>query len=373
MKDASERTGLSRLPFVSLMLLAIVLLLSLSRAALRTRWKAVLYSQAIAAAERGHWETAFSDFYQLYQLDPHFRDVSARLIDCARSAVISPQDSFSIENEIKLLRWLVAVKELNLLGSALDGSVVSIPAGEFRMGDEVGDSNERPQRVIYLDAYQLDRYEVTNVQYQRFIVQTGRRTPRYWSGTDFPAGQADVPVVGVGWEDARAYCAWVGKRLPSEAQWEKACRGAQGYRYPWGDNWEASLANTGLEYAGDWPMSIEDGWQLLLTPAAGVPVLGLKPVGSYPDGASEFGVLDLVGNASEWVADWYDPAFYASMPAKNPVSSGPPWSRSLRGSGWYGLFGQQGYVERECRCSARNASHSYDTAWIGFRCAGNGP
>jgi formylglycine-generating enzyme required for sulfatase activity len=97
--------------------------------------------------------------------------------------------------------------------------------------------------LAYLDAFAIDRYEVTNIQYGRFLSATGKRAPSYWSDGQYPAGRADYPVVGIGWEDASAYCAWAGKRLPREAEWEKACRGPDGNLYPWGNQWDARLAN----------------------------------------------------------------------------------------------------------------------------------
>ncbi len=241
------------------------------------------------------------------------------------------------------------------------------------MGDDNGDPDERPQRTIHLDAFEIDRYEVTNIQYQRFVRLMEWRTPCYWSGSDYPPGQADYPVVGVGWEDANAYCDWVGKRLPTEAEWEKACRGSEGYIYPWGNQWDDEKANTGIYQVSQWPNNIDGGWGIVLTPGTSRRFLGLRPVGSFLDGASRFGVLDLIGNASEWVSDWYNPNFYIHMPEENPMSQAPPWQHSVRGSGWYARQEQEKWMEHESRCSARNASHSYDTPRTGFRCAQGTP
>ncbi|NIQ57793.1 MAG: SUMF1/EgtB/PvdO family nonheme iron enzyme, partial [Gemmatimonadetes bacterium] len=152
--------------------------------------------------------------------------------------------------EIDLLRRLAAADDRGTLAEVLDRSVVRVPAGEFSMGDDGGPANERPQRPVYLDGFEIDRYEVTNVQYWRFVQATGREPPPYWPGDDYPPGQADVPVVGVTWEGADAYCAWVGRRLPTEAEWEKACRSTDGRTYPWGEEWDPLRANVGL-FEGD--------------------------------------------------------------------------------------------------------------------------
>jgi formylglycine-generating enzyme required for sulfatase activity len=208
---------------------------------------------------------------------------------------------------------LAAAGDEAALAKALDRSMISIPAGEFIMGSEIGRDDERPAHRVYLDAYELDRYEVTNAQYRRFLLATGARPPRYWTDAAYPTDQADYPVVGVSWDDADAYCRWAGKRLPTEAEWEKACRGTDGRVYPWGQAWEPKRAN--VDAAGwDFGGATQDGaaatvwdaaWARLALPP-GSPGPTLQPVGSHLDGASPYGVLDMVGNASEWVADWYN-------------------------------------------------------------------
>lgn len=254
------------------------------------------------------------------------------------------------------------------LAKQFDTDVVHIPAGEFVMGSDNARSDERPQHQVYLDAFELDRFEVTNAQYRRFVIATHRAPPRYWSEIDFPSGQARYPVVGVSWDDADAYCAWVNKRLPTEAEWEKACRGAAGRVYPWGDDWVPRRANvdvtTRAPQTGDqvW----ETAWNSLRTSAASP---GLKPVGAFPEGASPYGAMDLVGNASEWTADWYNWSDYAAMPSRNPRGLGPPWNRNLRGSAWYDPQGARGWAQDLSRCSARNSSHEIADPRVGFRCA----
>jgi formylglycine-generating enzyme required for sulfatase activity len=241
------------------------------------------------------------------------------------------------------------------LARALDSSMVYVPEGEFAMGSDLGDPDERPQRVVYLDSYEIDRYEVTNVQYRRFLRATGGDGPRRWpgrhlhlrferapdwSGNRYPPGEAYHPVVGVRWEEAAEYCAWVNKRLPTEAEWEKAARGTDGRVYPWGDAWNAGRANTddeGAHYT--------------------------RAVGSYPSGASPYGALDMAGNIWEWVSDLYDRQYYSWAADRNPrgPSSGTG-ERILRGAAWDSSPDQ-------ARASYRNATHFFGPNFrVGFRC-----
>jgi formylglycine-generating enzyme required for sulfatase activity len=281
--------------------------------------------------------------------------------------------------EINLLRRLAA-SDVARLAETLDHSAVHIGAGDFTMGSDMGRDDERPQHVVYLDAFEMDRYEVTNAQYRRFLEATDRNPPPYWSSDDYPAGQADYPVVGVSWEDADAYCAWAGMRLPTEAEWEKACRGTDGRIYPWGNTWDPHRANVdvsahALPSAGhtEFEASVWDAaWQLLQATPSGPGKPGLRPIGSYPDGASPYGIMDLVGNASEWVADWYNWGNYSNMPTRNPRNMEPPWNRCLRGGPWHDPTGSADWIRNMSRCSARNSSHiaseSLDPR-VGFRCA----
>jgi sulfatase modifying factor 1 len=242
------------------------------------------------------------------------------------------------------------------LAQALDANMVLVPAGEFLMGSDAGDVDERPQRRVYLDAFEIDRYEVTNIQYRRFLLATGREPPQHWPeryvaflpdrdpdwrGTDYPAGEATYPVAAVNWEDSTAYCAWVGKRLPTEAEWEKAARGMDGRTYPWGNSWDPSRANvdeTGVNYT--------------------------QPVGSYPDGASPYGAWDMAGNVWEWVADLYDRQYYTVAPTRNPMGPGSgTGERILRGGAWDS-------PPDHARASYRNATHCFGPNYrAGFRCA----
>ena len=192
--------------------------------------------------------------------------------------------------------------------------MVSVPAGPFRMGRDDGAEDERPARIVHLDAFYIDRTEVTNAQYKAFCDSTRHLYPNNpaWDVNYFQA-QPNAPVINITWDQARAYCEWAGKQLPTEAQWEKAARGADGQLYPWGNEYVAGRANMG---AGD------DHHRA-------------APVAAFPEGASPYGALDMVGNVWEWCADWFEPNYYASAPDKNPPGpAGPtPW-RSVRGGGF---------------------------------------
>lgn len=249
------------------------------------------------------------------------------------------------------------------LETMLDHNMASIPAGSFEMGSEHGRPDEQPARHVHLDAFAIDRYEVTNLQYADFVAATGARTPVYWDGTDAPAGSTLHPVVGVSWDEAAAYCAWAGKRLPTEAEWERACRGPAARAWPWGDAWVASAANISMVPLAD----PDDAWPWLAGTAVGP--AALLPIGSHPQDRSGDGVCDLAGNAAEWVADWYDPTAYTRLPAHNPIGDGPEWNHAVRGGSWLFRHDDTALMVHLSRCAARNASHSADDPRVGFRCA----
>jgi iron(II)-dependent oxidoreductase len=196
-----------------------------------------------------------------------------------------------------------------------DGAeMILIPAGEFIMGspEGEGENDERPQHTVFLDAFYIDKYEVTNFQYKQFMDATGHGAPADWNNEKY--NQPNQPVVGVTWHDAVAYAKWAGKRLPTEAEWEKAARGADGRIYPWGNEWDSSKCNSGVG---------GDGYQYT------------APVGSFSDGASPYGVLDMSGNVWEWCADWYDNNYYSRSPQQNPKGPDSGSSRVLRGGSWF--------------------------------------
>jgi len=204
------------------------------------------------------------------------------------------------------------------------------------MGSDTGKEDESPQQEVILDAYNIDIYPVTNAEYKKFVDATGHKPPRNWKNGTYPEGKADHPVVWVTWYDAQAYAEWVGKRLPTEAEWEKAARGTDGRIYPWGNEFDKNKCN-----------SREAG------------IKDTVPVGSYPDNASPFGVYDMAGNVWEWTADWYD-AYRGSLYEFNRFGEK---YKVLRGGSWYD---GADFV----RCSARNsADPNFSFSTIGFRCA----
>lgn len=165
------------------------------------------------------------------------------------------------------------------------GSMIPVPAGEFLMGTDRArdDVQNRPQHQVKLDAYLIDKYPVTNAQYARFVAATGHRPPLNWKDGRIPEGAELHPVTMVSWFDAVSYARWAGKRLPTEAEWEKAARGTDGRRWPWGDKMEPSRLNTYYSVAAT------------------------TPVTQYKSGASPYGVMDMAGNVSQWTADDFLP------------------------------------------------------------------
>ena len=184
---------------------------------------------------------------------------------------------------------------------------VQIPAGHFLMGD-TRDKNA-PVHKVYLDAYWVDTREVTNAQYREFVTSTGHAAPRYWGESKY--NDSNQPVVGVSWNDANAYCSWKGKRLPTEAEWERAARGVQSRLYPWGDRFDVTRTNT-RETRNRRPM----------------------PVGTFPEGATSEGLLDMSGNVWEWCWDWFDDGYYRVSPLNNPTGPEAGKKRVIRGGGW---------------------------------------
>jgi formylglycine-generating enzyme required for sulfatase activity len=251
--------------------------------------------------------------------------------------------------------------------------VTRIAAGEFVMGAEDGDEDERPPHRAYLDEFAIGTYPVTNSEYAQFLHETGHRSPVIrslpimitialeadfrtlaapycWSNGSPPEGRHRHPVTLVGFQDAEAYCEWLARktgkpvRLPTEAEWERAARGGLvGKRYPWGDAIDAACAN-------------------FLPDAKSKSERGTEPVGSYP--ANGFQLHDMAGNVWQWVSDWYSPTYYERAQYLNPQGPDHGVMRLVRGGAWVNAD------TRHLRCACRHEvppdSYSYS---IGFRIA----
>lgn len=222
------------------------------------------------------------------------------------------------------------------------------------MGTAVGSDglpDEHPERRVFVSGFLIDRFEVTNRAYFVFVRSTGHRAPAHssprvtlWENNAPLSGIEEHPVVNVSWDDAVAYCRWAGKRLPTEAEWEKAARGTDGRRYPWGNDWDFTKANSASFWAGrtvdfqsgaDWDAFWLKGDGARLSKEKGIngEVLTL-PVGTFPQGASPYGALDMAGNASEWIADWFDPNYYREAPLTDPPGPARGAIKAMRGGSW---------------------------------------
>jgi formylglycine-generating enzyme required for sulfatase activity len=227
-----------------------------------------------------------------------------------------------------------------------DAPMAAIPAGEFWMGVDgmIGLEDERPRHEVWLDAYQMDIYEVTVARYARFLAASNREPPSYWETVKL-AEHGDRPVIGVDWADADAYCKWAGKRLPTEAEWEKAARGTDERQYPWGNQKPTSdLANYALGARFSYSQV-------------------LMPVGKYGRAASPYGLFEMGGNVWEWTQDWYDGAYYAKSPRKNPIGAEQGQFKVLRGGSWSDMAK---YMLTYGRFKLLPATRN---SYTGFRCA----
>ena len=218
-----------------------------------------------------------------------------------------------------------------------DQDMVYVPAGMFLMGSDSTNADEWPMQGVFTEAFYIDRTEVTNEAYKRFLDTTGHVPPRHWELGAFPPGEARYPVIGVSWYDAQAYAQWAGKRLPTETEWEKAARGDDGRRYPWGD-----------VFIPDW-LNIQGD-----TDAYEMTAL----VGSFPGGASPYGALDMAGNVWEWTSDWFEP--YDGNEVIDPAYG--EQYRVIRGGSWINYDGNT-------RSANRGKFYPSDTSLLlGFRC-----
>jgi formylglycine-generating enzyme required for sulfatase activity len=239
--------------------------------------------------------------------------------------------------------------------------MIWIPPGAFQMGsnpdhvqqaaewcncDKVRFEDEQYLHRVQLAGYYIDQYEVTNRQYQAFVNASGyvtdaehKNEANTWR-TEYTAGKDSHPVVWMSWNDARAYCQWASKRLPTEAEWEKAARGPTIRLFPWGDGWDGSRLNSST------------GQRKTTT-----------PVGSFPDGASPYGVMDMAGNVWEWVNDWYGAGYYQTGNDQNPTGPEGGEDRVLRGGGYNNGLAE---VRTANRHKGGQTGYAPDH---GFRCA----
>ncbi len=238
------------------------------------------------------------------------------------------------------------------VSSAITGNdgmtLLYVPEGEFAMGSDAS-PDEQPIHQVTLSAFWIDQTEVTNAMYEKCVdAKQCRPTVAVTSNTRdlyfYNPNFGNYPVVFVSSNDANAYCSWIGRRLPTEAEWEKAARGTDGSTYPWGNDEPASNF-------------------------LNLDIADTVEVGQYPDGASVYGALDMAGNVYEWVADWYDDAYYQESPAsdplgpENPIDSNFGELRVLRGGSWYKLEGSLRSADRY-----QNGIR-FNSSFVGFRCA----
>ena len=229
-----------------------------------------------------------------------------------------------------LLLLQVLVAGCSKANCKADPDMVFIPAGEFIMGNNLGDDAEKPERKVFLDAFCIDKYEVTNAQYKECVDAGACNPPARQSSPSrlFYYGNPEFdgyPVIWVTWDDAQTYCKWRGKRLPTEAEWEKAARGTDGRLWPWGnsdpDGSKVNLCDVNCTY--DWKESnLDDGY------------VDTAPVESFEAGQSPYGVYNMGGNVREWVSDWFAPDYYSNAPDRNPKGPSSGMGRVLRGGSW---------------------------------------
>lgn len=307
--------------------------------------------RAFALHKLNKYNEAIDDYDRVLVLNPTdqstlmFRDLAVK------SKVLYTPVEFKKKEEID-----IEIKR------KIDFEMILIPAGEFIMGDDGGDSDERPRHRVYLDEFYIMKYPVTNAQYKAFLDDNpDYRVPCYdpktlaydfledeakqycWDPTKrtYPDGKANYPVVLVSFDDASAFAEWAKMRLPTEAEWEKAARGTDGRPYPWGHTPAEHMGGDKCTRSGD-----------------------ITPVDKYPKGASPYGVMDMSGNIWEWCMDWYDANYYQKSAKKNPKGANYGDHRVVRGGGW---LGDRAFYS--VKCSTRDyAALGYRFHKLGFRC-----
>ncbi len=273
------------------------------------------------------------------------------------SQTVQIDESWAMVREDEAWRWcgsIAGTTQLTVIPPAPGADEILIPAGPFQMGCDLADVDcaidEKPLHEVTLSAFAIDKYEVTNARYATCVDAGACVTPRsssshtratYYGNPEF----ANYPVLAVDWKDAVIFCEWEEKRLPTEAEWEKAARGSGDTRiFPWGNETATcALANVSSEAADTYCVG------------------DTAAVGSYPEGASPYGVMDMSGNVNEWVSDWYEALYYKYSPLDNPQGDTSGESQLLRGGAW----------DRNLS-NARVSNRILPTEWLkdsGFRCA----
>ncbi len=290
------------------------------------------------------WIHIFVDYRRkLTRVIPGVEEVAFRKREFNDKITQAESDQLDAQVEIDRLHEEIRAmeeKRRELQEKVNEREMVAVPAGTLRMGsNSPSHEDENPEHKVQVKSFFLDRFAVTNLQYKDFVDVVGHRSPAHWQNGTFPAGKGDHPVVNVSWEDARTYAEWVGKRLPTEAEWEWAARGSEQREYAWGKQCTPDFAN----YANVQTKT--------------------TPVTKYPKGVSQYGLWDMCGNAGEWVADWYELKYYSRSPESDPT--GPPDGnlKVYRGGGYH-------TNRMDIRAAARHSANpnAYQE-YIGFRCA----
>ncbi len=298
-----------------------------ARARLETvnRWLALpeAYERLLDALDVDDWAKAFPLFEQIRSVKPNYKRTQT-LFERAWIPMIQAGVTKKIGKDGKEMMY--------------------VSAGEFVMGSNDND-NEKPPHTVYLNSFYIDCYPVTNAEYKKFVDATKHSPPSHWQNGKIPPGKENHPVVNVSWHDAMAYAQWAGKRLPTEAEWEKAASwdGLKKEKrvYPWGDDFDANKCNSSESGIGD-----------------------TTPVGKYsPRGDSFYGVADMAGNVWEWCADWYSENYYKNSPPENPQGPASGQYRVLRGGSW---DDDSDYVRAAFRFNSEPDDRGGS---MGFRCA----
>lgn len=265
-------------------------------------------------------------------------DLAVKITDLAGNEATR---QLKITYEARQLPEGVTYQDGEFRASTDDMRLILIPGGEFTMGSNAGDADERPEHVVNVSTFLIDETPVTNAQWAKYVSATGAAM------RGEPGADGNAPVVNVSFEEAQAYAKWAGRRLPSEAEWEKAARGTDGRAYPWGNDPPSPQSGTAnIDGAGD-------GFAKT------------SPVGSFEAGASPFGVLDMAGNVWQWTYDWYDAGYYASLApgAKDPEGPASGEQIALRGGAFTSKPADVRSTNRYPRAPGDRAHN------IGFRCA----